>query len=171
VQHLWIQVGAPEAQTSFLTGFIMVYTHRWQEKKLSTHHATHRAYFAAGFINNSGADLPTRSWAASTGCNGSRQLPSAEHRSPQRHCLQPWDSTQLLQRSCSDLRQVKKIWPRVWFRLPTEKQAGKQRLMSRCRAAGQQQEPSRLLDLLGGCRLTPVSPHVVYWDSGRTQDV
>lgn len=174
VQHLWMQVGTPGTQISFLTGFVMVYTDRWQQKKLLKELPCHipcllcwqfykqlRGWFADGVSGS-------RQWMWQK-CTSRRQLPSAENRSPERHCLQPCDSMQRLQRSYADLRQLKKMW----LRLPAKKQASKQRLgrarlVSHCQAARQQWEPSRLPWSSGGHRLTPISPHVVYWDSGRT---
>lgn len=160
MQHLWIQVGTPGGQTSFLTGFVMVYTERCQPKKPLKEPPYHVPRLRCRRCRNSpGADLATRSQSGSgrslwRGAEAEGSCPA--QRSPGRRCLRPRNSTQRRPRqSYADVRQLKTTWPHVGLRLPAKEQGSERRLgaarpAARCWAAGRQRGHRRLPWSSGG---------------------
>lgn len=161
VQHLWIQVGAPGGQTSFLTGFVTVYTERWQLKKplkeLPCHiprlrcRRCHKQFGGWFTDEESGSGRsPWRRAEAEGSCPAQRiARPGGTASHPgTRHSV-------ALDKATPMSHQLKTTWPHVGLRLPAEEQGSERRLgaarpASRCQAAGRQRERRRLPWSSGG---------------------
>lgn len=124
-------------------------------------------------LNNSGADLPTRSPAPGV-MEVDKQKAAARHRaSHSRAALPPtlWleaaSSTKLrrFMPAEEDLATDCACLPRSRL---ANRGSAEQGLCHAVRQRDSSESPAGSPDLLGGHGLTPVSSHVVYWDSGRT---